>query len=77
MSGHLTRIEYILGFLGKLVLAFFICFIGFISATVGYQILANINLESSFGIVTLFLFYLAIMVVIILSYKVLTSGNSI
>ncbi len=76
MSGHLSRIEHILGFLGKLVIAFFICFIGFITVTVGYQILTSIDFESSFGIVALFLFYVAIMVVIILSYKVLTAGNN-
>lgn len=77
MSGYLSRVEYILGFLGKLVMAFFICFVGFIAATVGYQLLATINFESFSGIVALFLFYAAIIVVIILSYKVLTSDNSL
>ncbi|MFO7966930.1 MAG: hypothetical protein R6U44_04960 [Archaeoglobaceae archaeon] len=77
MPEHLSRIEHIVGFLGRLVLAFFICFVGFIVVTVGYQTLTSISFEGSFNIVALLLFYVAIMVVVILSYKVLTSGNSI
>lgn len=77
MSGQLSKVEHILGFLSKLVLAFFICFTGFIAASVGYQILTSIDFSSLSGIVALILFYLAIMVVIVLSYKVLTSGSDI
>lgn len=77
MSGDLSRVKHISVFLGKLVLTFFICFAGFIAAVIGYNLLTTIDFESSFGIAYLLLFYLAIVVVVILSYKVLTSGNSL
>lgn len=74
MSPNLATVTAVLGYLSKLVLAFFICFTGFIGVSIGYNFLHKALNESS-EILVIFLFYLAILLVIAASYKVMMSNK--
>lgn len=61
-------------FLGKLILAFLICFVGFVAIILGYNILNKTSvITSTFS--DLAFFYIFILVVMSISYKVLASNR--
>ncbi len=64
---NLDRIVVVVGLLGKVMLAFFICLIGFIGAAVGYNLLDRSLLTEYSEILLVFLFYLIIFIVAISS----------